>query len=173
MGKIFTLTPTIKSVIQQALDDLITELGKPCTLVYPPRMISCSNCRFDPIGQKSSNHWLSGGPMQFMDGMACPLCNGAGRIAKEVTDPISLLCNWQPKHFTVPIPNLNLRAPNSVLEIKGYLTDLPRVTRASYLIFENAIDGIVRQKFQLISEGGDRSNIIQGRYFSAVMERMK
>ena len=63
MGKIFTLSDDIKSVVTDALDDLITELGKDCRLVYPPRFVPCGNCIYDPIAGKSSNHWKSGGPI--------------------------------------------------------------------------------------------------------------
>ena len=171
MGRIFTLTAPIKAVITQALDDLITELAKPCRLVYPPRFVTCANCVFDPIGQKSSNHWINGGPMPFADGMNCPLCNGNGRIAQEVSTPINLLCAWEPKAFFHPIPNLNIRAPYSVVQVKGYLTDMPKILECSYLVFETPIEGLLRKKFVLMGQPGDRSNIIQGRYFVATFEQ--
>jgi hypothetical protein len=173
MGSIFTLTSGIKAVIQQALDDLITELGKPCKLVYPPRFVSCTNCVFDAIGQKSSNHWRNGGPMQFADGMSCPMCNGVGRIAQEVSEPIKLLCEWKPGNFVVPVPNLQLYAPNSLLQTKGYMSDLPKLMRADRLVYQTAIGGLLNQTFQLLGEPGDKSNIIQNRYCVATWQRQQ
>lgn len=174
MGTIFTLTPALKGVITTALDDLITELGKDCRLYYPPRWNACENCVYDPIGNKSSNYWLTGGPLPFPSGSTCPLCDGVGRRAEEVTEDITMLCAWEPRKFFHPIKHLDIRAPFSILQTKGYIDpDLPKVLRAESLVFQTGIEGILRKKYVLMGQPGDASNIIQGRYFIATWEQLK
>jgi hypothetical protein len=109
MGTLFTLDASLKSVITAALDDLITELGKDCLLVYPPRWVACSNCVYDSVNQRSGNTWKSGGPAEFSTGSTCPLCNGHGKMAQEVSESIRLLCAYEPKGFFYPVPNLPIR----------------------------------------------------------------
>lgn len=171
MGKLFTLTQSVKTIIATALDDLITELGKDCRLVYPPRWEPCANCVADTTARKSSNRWRNGGPMPFAAGTTCPLCDGQGKLAQENFEVIKFLCAWEPKQFFYPIPNLDIRVPFSVIQVKGYLKDLPKVMRADHLVFQQGIEGLLRKRYKLSGEAGDRSNIIQGRYFVATMER--
>lgn len=171
MGKVFTLTDSVKSIITDALDDLITELGKPCRLVYPPRWVSCQNCLPDPIGRKSSNIWKTGGPLPFSNGSICPLCDGVGRRASEASEVVQMLCAWEPKSFFYPLPGVDLRVPYGIVQTKFYLTDLPKVEQCDHMIFQIAIEGIAKRPYKLLGEPGDRSNIIQGRYATASWER--
>jgi hypothetical protein len=171
MGKIFTLDADVKSIIQDAIDDLIGELGKDCRLVYPPKMTYCVNCASDPIGHKPSNRWKTGGPVHFPMGSLCPMCNGEGRRAEEVTEVIKLLCEWDPKKFVFPVPSLDVRTPFSVVQVKGFLTDLPKVLRCDHMVLQIPIEGIIRKTYKLSGEPGDYSNIVQGRYFVAVWTR--
>ncbi len=174
MGTIFTLDAALKATITTALDDLITELGKDCRLVYPPRWNACVNCVYDPVGNKSSNHWLSGGPLPFSNGSTCPLCDGVGRRAEEITEDTKFLCAWEPRKFFYPIKSLDIRAPFSIVQTKGYISpDLPKVLRAEHMVFQTGIEGVLRKKYKLMGQPGDQSNIIQGRYFVATWEQMK
>lgn len=171
VGKIFTLTSSVKSVITAALDDLITELGKNCMLVYPPKMTACVNCVYDPIGKKSSNVYLSGGPTPFGATQRCPMCDGAGRMAIPVQESIKLLCSLDPKKFFMPVPDIPIGSPEAYLQTKGMLSDLPKIKRADFLIFQTDISGIIEKKFRLFKEPADISNIIQGRYFVATWKQ--
>lgn len=170
MGIIFTLDPEIKATIQDALDDLITELGKPCKLVYPSKSVKCVNCIYDPIGKKSSNIWKTGGPMKFMVGV-CPMCNGGGTRAEEVSETIKMLCAWEPKKFFVPFQEINIKSPYGLLQTKFYLKDLPKIKMADHLVFQVPIEPYVKSNYYLIGEPGDQSNIIQDRYCIATWER--
>lgn len=173
MGQIFTLDSNIKGIIQQALDDIITELDKPCRLYYPSRWVSCDNCTLNPAGNISSNRYRHGGPVPFPSGSACPLCSGQGKRAEEQTEDINLLCSADPKKFFVPIPNLPIQVPDGILQTKGYMTDLPKILRAEFMLYQTSIDGYQKRKYRLLSEPVDSSNIIQNRYFVATWERMK
>lgn len=172
MGKIFTLDAATKSIITDALDDLITELGKNCRLVYPPQMVSCINCVKDPIGNKSANRWKTGGPIPFSNGMTCPMCGGEGFKAIEHTEDVLMLCAWEPKHFYYPLSNLNIRIPYSIVQTKFFLTELPKVEQCDHLVFQTNIEGVALRKFKLYGEPGDRANIIQDRYAVATWERV-
>src|SRR5262249_17050413 len=132
MGKIFSLDTETKQVIQDALDDLLANvadggLGKTCTLVYPPRNIPCDNCVPDPVTARSTNRPRNGSAVPFAIGQSCPMCSGRGMKQSEVTEEITLGCNIDIKRFVTPIPNVNVVIPNSLLETKGYLTDLPKI----------------------------------------------
>ncbi len=175
MGKIFSLDDSIKATIQDALDDLLVNgaeggLGKTCLLVYPPRYIRCENCVLDPNSGRSVGRWRHGGPMPF-SASRCPMCQGEGRKAEEVSEEMTLLCNWDARKFVTPIPNVQLRAPYSLVETKGYLKDLPKLIKCDHMVFQIPVSPIVRQRFKLVGEPSDRSNIIQARYFVAVWER--
>jgi hypothetical protein len=175
MGKIFSLGAGIKQVIQDAMDDLLANeqvggLGKTCLLVYPARYVPCPNCIIDPHSGRSTGRYRHGGPMPFQAGK-CPMCQGEARQAQEVSEEITLLCNWEPKKFLTPIKNLEVRAPYSVLETKGFLTDVPKILKTDHMVFQTPTSAYMRQKYKLASEPGDRSNIIQGRYFICQWER--
>lgn len=167
MGKIFSLDDGTKATITDALDDLITEFGKDCRLVYQPRLLPCS-CNQDHTG-KNANHY-NAAPAPFWPGN-CPLCGGKGKREQEVSENIKLLCAWDPKHFFSPVPSVEIRKPFSLLQTKGFLKDVPKLIKAQYLIFQTAIEGLFQKKFRLLSQPGDRSNIIQNRYFICEWEQ--
>lgn len=164
MGKIFTLSNDVKAIAQQAIDDLIDQLGKDCRLIYPPRMVPCANCVFDPVGKKSSNHWLNGGPVPFPGGTACPLCDGKGLRAEEVFETVRLLVAWNPKNWFIKQMPPNLQVADGVIQTKGFLSDAPKMLQAREMIVETPIEAFRRYRFVLAGEPVDASNIIQGRY---------
>ena len=170
MANIFTLDSSIVTIASQAIDDLINQLGKACLLLYPPRAQACNNCIPDPVGRKSSNHWLSGGPMQFPDGSMCPLCNGVGQLMQQHTETITLLCAWEPSKFFVKLP-ASVQLPAGSIQTKGFMVDLPRVLKARSVIIETLIQPIQRYRFDLVGEPVDPGNIVQGRYFVANWKR--
>lgn len=171
MGRLFEIDADTRSVIQDGLDDMIDQLGKPCILVYPPKYIICGNCIYDQGTERSSNHYRHGGSIPFPDGGICPNCNGKGRRAEEVRETVTLLCEWEPKKFIYPISNLNIRVPFSILQTKGYVRDQPKVEKCDRLLFQTAQLNFGEKPYKLYSEPGDRSNIIQGRYFVCLWKR--
>lgn len=168
MGQIFSLDADTLTVITQALDDIITVLGKDCVLVYPPKMTACPNCVPSPMGGQSSNRWRSGGPVPFPNTGVCPWCNGAGRRAEEQSELVHMSCEWNPKEYKRPLEDVDVRVPYSVLKTKGYLTDLPKIVRCEYLRLQIPVEGYSVRRFKLASNPGDESNIIQGRYCVAI-----
>lgn len=176
MGKVFSIDNDTKQIVQDVLDDLLVEgsqggFGKRCLLVYPPRAVPCSNCLPDPVTGKKRFTYRTGGPVPFPNGMACPLCNADGMRHEEASEEIVLKLTWEPKFFTLPIKNLDLSVPNSVVETKGYLSDLPKLLRVDHLVADLPIAPFIRQKFRLHGEPGVPGNIVQARYVQAVWVR--
>jgi hypothetical protein len=77
---------TFKDMINALLED--TALTVPCKLVFEnTKLQSCPNCIYDSISARSSNQYLSGGPIPFISGQICPYCAGNGSLSfsKEET----------------------------------------------------------------------------------------
>jgi hypothetical protein len=163
MGKVFTLTADIRQIAQDAIDDLLDQLGKACRLYYPPRLVPCGNCIYDPIGHKSSNRWIDGGPVPFGAGSVCPLCSGEGRCAQEVTETITMLVASAPAHFWVKGP-AGVEVPAGTIQTKAYLKDLPKILMARSMVLQPELEAIIRWRYALDGEPVDAGNIIQGRY---------
>jgi hypothetical protein len=167
MAKIFELTQDIKDIAQNAIDDLIDQLGKTCKLVYPQITTPCPNCIYDPSKQKSSNFYKAGGPIPFSSGI-CPYCGGKGNLATRATEDVVFLCQWNPRHWFISA----VRVPDGFVQVKGYQTILSKVVRAEYIEMQTPLSGSQYFRYKLDSEPIDQGNIIQGRYFVALLKRI-
>lgn len=172
------LDPDTRQVIQDALDSFLAPqadggLGNECLLVYPPKKVPCDNCVFDAVNNRSSNRPASGAPVPFAAGSTCPLCNGRGLKDAEVTEVMTLKTEWDFKRFVNPPGDLKLRLPNSVVEVKGFMDQLPKLLKAEYLVLSHKRAGVLRQAFTLLGEPGDRSSMVPDRYFVSYWERKK
>ena len=171
MAKLFTLSNDVKTIAQNAIDDLIDQLGKDCLLLYPPLPEPRNNCILDPIGNKSSNHWFNGGPMPFPNGSICPMCNGGGFHFKEMTKPIKLLIANSPSEWFVKFPH-NIQVPAGTIQTKGYTTDLPDVLQTRKMVLQVSLQPMIRFTYELAGEPIDQGNIVQGRYWVAMWNRV-
>ncbi|MBY0525609.1 MAG: hypothetical protein K2R98_19545 [Gemmataceae bacterium] len=170
MGTFIVTDDDIRADFQAAGDDLINEWGKVCRLYYPPRQVQCPNCVYDPIGKKSSNHWLDGGPSFFPLGSMCPMCEGAGTHSEQATEDVKLLCVWSPKDFFVPGPR-NIVVPEGRIQTKGFMTDLPKVLQCTEMVVQANLEQMLRARFRRAGEPVDPSSICQGRYFVTNWDR--
>lgn len=176
MGIIFTLESETLEIVQDALDDLITEFGKNCLLVYPARMVACASCAANPgagdglSGGAPSNRWRTGTPVG--PSPVCPACSGAGAIAQEVTETIKLGCTYKPLGFFHGVPNVDVRIRNAKLQTKCYLADAPKLSRCDHLIYQVEQAGVMRARFKLASDPVDVSNIVKGRYAVAYWDQV-
>lgn len=166
---LFTLSADVIGIAQQAVTDLVNNLGKDCTLYYPPRAMPCTNCVPGP-GNAPSVRWRSGGPTPFPDGSLCPLCNGKNQLFEEITEPIKMLCAWSPKDWYVPAAR-NVQVPEGRIQTKGFMADLPKVLRAQQMVVESALTPYLKCRFRLAGEPIDPSNIVQGQFFVALWDR--
>lgn len=172
MGQVFTLEEDVIQIMEFAINDLILYLGKNCKIVYPPRMVSCENCEFDPIGNKSKNIYTHGGPISFPFGSICPVCEGAGRLAaEEVSEVVRVIVHWNPKKYmNTKVDNLRLK--NGVISIKGHIIDMPKISMMEYFIPHIEIAGYGDYRFRLSSEPISQGNIVQGKFFTALLDRV-
>lgn len=171
MGTIFTLEADTLAIIQAALDDLITELGKECLLVYPPKWVDCPVCAaaHNP-GSQSTSRWRTGSPLPFQS--VCPSCNGQGKHAQEQSETVTMSCQWDPQEFRKLFPQVDVRVPFSTLQTKCYLTDAPKLLRCDHMRLQVPIEGLSLRKYKLASDPSDKSNIVQGRYAIAYWTQM-
>lgn len=165
-------TSTQLAAIQALRDNSLESFSSVCKIWYPPEMITCPNPECLPIGNQPlmTNIGLHGGPLVTI----CPLCQGNGKIQKEVTDIINLEINWSPrlasKKEKVDAPNTRL--PYDYIQVKGFLKDLPKLQQSIELQAMTGDFPITNARYVLDSEGFDSFNVIQGRYFMAILERV-
>jgi hypothetical protein len=170
MAKIFQISNAIRRIAQDAIDDLIDQLGKDVKLVYPPTPVPCS-CGQDLIGKKGPHIWSHGGPSPRVG--SCVYCGGSGQKHQEQTETIRLLCNWDSRTFDrITNPDIRMRQSGSTVQTKGYISDLPKILKCSYAIFQVAIQGIQEYRFRLVSDPTNKNNIVPNRYFIAIWERV-
>ena len=171
---LFTLTPAIKGIAANAIDTLINQLGKPCRLVYPPVMVACpQGCQVVVGAKQMTDIWRTGGSVKPGNLSTCSVCGGTGQMAQSQSETITLLCNFDVKPWkTISIPdNVDFRSPGGLCITKGFLTDMPKVKRCIEAVLATNVEPYVRYTYRLHGEPMDTSNIVQGRYFSAIWLR--
>jgi hypothetical protein len=170
VGRVFTLSPGIIALAKNAISDLIDQLGKPCRLVYPPKMEPCVNCVFDSVGQKSSGRWVTGGPMPFPEGGKCPLCDEQGMLATEYTADIKMLIAWTPREFFLP-PAPGVQIPAGTIQAKTYIEHLPKIQQAREMVVQPHLEKLARWRFVLDCEPADVGNIVQDSFVVSQWKR--
>lgn len=178
MANIFSIDADTRRVILGVLDDFLADsedggLARKCLVVYPPRQARCENCVYDQSSNRSSNRPRSGAPVPFAVGAACPLCSGRGTREEAATEELVLKCTWEFKKFLSPPQGVDVRLPNSVVEVKGYMTDLPKLLKAQHLVVGLPTAPYLRQAVTLIGEPFDPSSLVPNRYFVSYWQRKK
>lgn len=163
----FEISDDIRASAEEGFNDLIDQLGKVCRLYFPPIFVECTNCNFDPIGNKSSNVYKHGGPMPF-HAMDCPMCNGQGKKPSENYVDITMTANVTAKPFSMAA---NVRYPDGLVETRGYIASLPQVLRCDYMICATLIEPYRRYRYKLYGEPIDPFSIVPGKYFVALWQR--
>lgn len=160
---------------QEAFDSMLQPFGqggfaKPCLLVYPPKISPCANCEPSPIANRPSNIYRHGGPVPFPMGAICPACGGQGTFAEEVSETVYLKTSIIKKPFSnIPV-QVNL--PDGLLSVKGFLIDAPKLQQADFIIHNTALENYQTRKYKLYGEIDSPSNIVQNRYFTAILIRI-
>lgn len=172
MGELFTLTDDIKELGRKAFSDIIGEMGKNFRFYFQDQFTECTNCYYDGNTDKSSNVYKPGGVIPFTNGV-CPVCLGVGGQTTPVTEIIKMSVNFDPKTFYdfKPLRN-NFRIGDGLMQTRGFLHDLPKVQNCQYIMGPINIEGYVEQKFELISEPTDISNIVQVKFFVATWSKV-
>ena len=122
-----------------------------CSLEYGvTKYENCSNCTYDPIGQKSSNRFQDGGPAPFPFGTICPVCNGNGRRPLTSSEDVRLAVIFEPKQF------LEINTPVNTAD--GYIQTLakktmtPKLQKAKEIIVATDLSGQFSHRYQRVSE---------------------
>jgi hypothetical protein len=168
---LFTLTPAILNVGQEAFDTLINILGRPCQLYTGSETPTvCPNCIFNSKTGKSTGIYNGTGPIPFVGGN-CPVCKGEGYLPNTTqnTQVITLLIEWKPNLYK--FFQEGIKVPDGLIFAKGYVTDLAKILQSQYIIidYENAV--YENNRFELWGEPTIPGNIIKNRYFESYWKR--
>ncbi len=165
------LTPEILSTAQEAFDALINELGKSCKLFLKSHTPTvCPNCIFNSSLGKSTGIYNGTGPISFSGGL-CPVCHGLGFLPNTVdnTKTVTLLIDWEPNHYQ--ILDEVIKEPNQIIYTKGYVTDMPYIIQADYLVIDYVNAVYENNRYELWGEVALPGNIIKNRYFECFWKR--
>ena len=176
MGGVFpdrgnlSLPASLVQEYQWTMDAFIddTNIGHICSLVYPPRLEECPNCFLDAKTGRSINIYKSGGPAAFPNHTTCPWCNGEGRLRVPVEETIRLRVYYNPKDF---IPGLPVEAKDAVVQVIGYLTDLPKLERATEVILDSNLQPL--QRIKCVRSGAAAPWGFGQRYFAQLLRVVK
>lgn len=169
MGELFNLTDSIRQTMRAGFNDLLDFLGRNCLLYYPPIQESCNNCIYDPIGNKSSNKWLQGGPQPFDFGL-CPVCGGAGTRAISQTETIKMQFNFNAAQWKkMPIPQIQI--VDGLVLSKGLIEDFPKICNSIYMDAALDLNGLVTLRYELYGKPIDVYSITQGNFFVTFWKR--
>lgn len=160
----------ILSDAQAKFDAIITEWGVLCKVFYNPIWQPCPNCVPDLNGQKSSNHWLDGGPIPFQDGQICPMCDGQFLRSQEVSDTFKMRVYYDTTKL-LRQEGINLNIPDGGVATKLFMSDAPKVQQC--IKMQTSCDNpIISSFYEKDSRGFDRHAIFQGRYCYYVWRRV-
>lgn len=143
------LSDELKQTYRNMIDALIASDGcaTTATVYYGQTKFNlCNNCVYDPIGNKSANRYISGGPVSFGNGQICPVCHGQGRIPEENSETISIVAIWDSEKW-MRIGTVN--EPNNYVQTLCSISLYPTLTKAQYIIFDTNIYGYVKQKYEI------------------------
>jgi hypothetical protein len=175
VGQFFNISSEDLVIITGIFDDMLTTFGVPCKIVYKNTETTCPNCILNPRTGISMNKYKAGGPVPFIAGDTCPVCNGAGKIpGTETFDIITMSIDWEPKPWaSIGGENSNLiRIPSGMVSTRGFIKDLPKVIRGDYCILD-INDQYITNEYKLYGSPYVLGAITNNRYFIAVWKRIE
>lgn len=143
------ITTQFKQLHADAITELVTGAAVPCQLIYGQTLFTdCPNCIYDPIGNKSSGRYQTGGPTQFTG--VCPVCFGVGKFADEQTTDINLSVIYDYKHWLqVPV---EINSPKGYIQTLSVLATMDEIKEAKELIANTDLNSYVRSRFERYGE---------------------
>lgn len=137
---------SLRDIYKEAGDALIEFGRNDCTLLMRGTEVECPNCIINTFGDTSTNTYKSGGPIPFTGGV-CPRCEGKGFINDYAEVAVKLNVYWTPKNWLqfsragdlrASIGgNIKLDSADGIIQIRGYIADLPNLAKADKLIIDN------------------------------------
>ena len=148
----FSLDSALVTEHEIICDFLITGFpGKVCKLIYEPKDLECPNCYLDIDTGVSTSIYKSGGPIAFTNYTICPYCGGRGRLQTEETENIRLRVYFNQKQFIQTAQTQNIVISGDIIQVIGYMVDLPKVQRAKAMMVDTQVEGYKEYTFQPLS----------------------
>jgi len=142
------ITNEVVNIYQTRIDALINQLGKSVLLEFDPVRQPCSNCIFDPIRNRSTGIYKTGGPRPFTRSRQCPWCKGKGFEETQATRCIEALIKWNPRDSEKY--GISLENYKSVVRIKTFSTEADDIVRARTAIVDYQEIGTTIARVRLI-----------------------
>lgn len=145
------ITAEFKQLHYDMISATVDSFSVSCQIIMgDTKFTECTNCYYNSQTGKSSGKYKSGGPIPFDFGL-CPYCRGAGKIADEQTEIISLAPIYDYKHW-VPGLSPNLQSPNGFVQTVSKFETFNTLKKAKELIIDTAVNTTVKNRFQRYSE---------------------
>lgn len=121
-------------IYQENIDLLLAELGKPVKVVFEKVIQSTTNANRDDIRRSSKKPSFK---------------NDAPTVQEEF-----VMLNALTQHSTKPYEDFGIRVDNntSIVKLKTYMTDIPTLMKAKYIIPNFTTAGIIHQRYKLHSQ---------------------
>ncbi len=163
------LSPQIRSAMQLALDGVMIDFARPCTLYFPPVMTATTFPLNTAYGGDSA--WSQGMPQpaHSMQGLS-PYSDSTNTIAVESTGTIQMVIYLNPSQYDSNFPK-DVHRPQDVIRTRGYVSDLPSVLNCTRM--ETYIDvGTDHYKYKLAGRPTIPGKIVPSRFFFAWWESL-
>lgn len=147
------ITADLKQTYNNAISTLLAQSGLslPCKLIYENnKKIECPNCEIDSMSGRSSNTFKTGGPIQFLDGQICPVCNGDGYRFESKEENIDLLVLFEYKYWINF--NSNINSPDGMIQTICSTNSLTQIKAANRLLVDTNLTGVTRNYFSRASD---------------------
>lgn len=130
---------TLKETYRTTMDELQDGLSKSVLLVYPGKVTNNSNNGVDLVTGKSK----------------LPAHKTNAPTITTQQEVIQAIVRWKPKNIERYGININTTASElseqkTIIKLRTYLTQVPKLKRASYIIPNYGAKNIIEKKFRLI-----------------------
>ena len=163
----------ITGLVQDGIDTMIQELGKPCKIVMAGAGGPCPNCVYDGGLQKSSGAYNGTGPKPFAR-PPCPVCRGTGEDPAKAEEyairTFGIRRDLKPNEIILP-PSVT--RPVAIARIKGFVEDIPLLARMKYIVLDHENADYMAERYEKLSEPSPSGNLVPGRWFIMFLRRLQ
>lgn len=145
------INSTLRDIYNDGEIEMWRGLAIPCTIIYAPTKIPCSNCVDVTIGGFTGNISQDG---MSLPGFAefCPYCAGTGYKEVSETSDVRMQINVDPRSFLGVFKPMIIESPQNFLESKARLEDLPALLKCVEVIINTNLSGYKEARYSRASE---------------------